>query len=125
VQTSPPHDALRNGIRERANGIEEDLVRAALITASLLASMWPWAVRYMARIHNLTASSVLLEYITPIESWNRDIGYLNPIPNVAKLQAFGHAGYAYIPAGKRVKGDKFAPWAERGYLVSMIGEHIY
>jgi hypothetical protein len=125
VQTSPPHDASRNGIGERVNGIEEDLVRAALIAAGLPASMWPWAAEYTARIQNLTASSILPGYITPIESWNRGIGYPNPIPNVAKLQAFGHAGYTQIPAGKCVKGDKFAPRAERGHLVGMIGEHIY
>jgi hypothetical protein len=109
IQTSPLHDASRNGIAERANGIEEDLVRAALIAAGLPASMWPWAAKYIARIHNLTASSVLPGFITPMESWNRDIGYPNPIPNVAKLQAFGHTGYVHVPIGKRVKGDKFAP----------------
>jgi hypothetical protein len=71
--------------------------------------MWPWAAKYIARIHNLTASSVLLGCITPIESWNRDISYLNPILNVAKLQAFGYTRYVYILISKRVKGDKFAP----------------
>jgi hypothetical protein len=60
-----------------------------------------------------------------MESWNRDMGYANPIPNVAKAQAFGHPGYVFIPPAKRVKGDKFAPRAQRGHLVGMKGERIY
>jgi hypothetical protein len=40
-----------------------------------------------------------------MESWNRDMGYANPVPNVAKAQAFGHPGYVFIPPAKRVKGD--------------------
>ncbi|KAF1936650.1 hypothetical protein EJ02DRAFT_479745 [Clathrospora elynae] len=41
------------------------------------------------------------------------------------MHAFGHTGYVHIPAQKRVQGDKFAPRAERGHLVGMIGESIY
>jgi hypothetical protein len=60
-----------------------------------------------------------------MESWNRDVGYANPVPNIAKAQAFGHPGYVFIPPLKRVKGDKFAPRAQRGHLVGMEGEGIY
>jgi hypothetical protein len=56
----------------------------------------------MARIHNLLLSSVLQGNITPLEAWNRDVGYLNPVPNVANLHAFGHASYVDIPAQTRV-----------------------
>jgi hypothetical protein len=35
VVTSPPYDATRNSIAERANGITEDRTRAALIAAKL------------------------------------------------------------------------------------------
>jgi hypothetical protein len=33
--------------------------------------------------------------------------------------------YVFIPPAKRVKGDKFAPRAQRGHLVGMKGEGIY
>ena len=125
VETSPAYDASRNGIAERANGITEDRTRAALIAAGLPQHLWPYAAKYMARIHNLLSSSVLPGNITPLEAWNRDVGYPNPVPNVANLHAFGHAGYVHIPAQTRVKGDKFAPRACRGHLVGMVGEHIY
>jgi hypothetical protein len=47
------------------------------------------------------------------------------VPNVAKMHAFGHVGYAYIPFNARVKGDKFKPRAYKGHLVGMVGENIY
>ncbi|KAI1509284.1 Reverse transcriptase domain protein [Pyrenophora tritici-repentis] len=125
VVTSPPYDATRNGIAERANGITEDRTRGALIAAKLPIKLWPYAAKYMARIHNLVSNSNLPGKITPLEAWNRSIGYPNPVPNVAKMHAFGHVGYAHIPAQKRVKGDKFAPRAHKGHLVGMIGENIY
>ncbi|KAG9382449.1 rve domain containing protein [Pyrenophora tritici-repentis] len=115
VVTSPPYDATRNGIAERANGITEDRTRGALIAAKLPIKLWPYAAKYMARIHNLVSNSNLPGKITPLEAWNRSIGYPNPVPNVAKMHAFGHVGYAHIPAQKRVKG----------HLVGMIGENIY
>ncbi|KAG9389227.1 rve domain containing protein [Pyrenophora tritici-repentis] len=113
VVTSPPYDATRNGIAERANGITEDRTRGALIAAKLPIKLWPYAAKYMARIHNLVSNSNLPGKITPLEAWNRSIGYPNPVPNVAKMHAFGHVGYAHIPAQKR------------GHLVGMIGENIY
>ncbi|KAA8621799.1 rve domain-containing protein [Pyrenophora tritici-repentis] len=125
VVTSPPYDATRNGIAERANGITEDRTRGALIAAKLPIKLWPYAAKYMARIHNLVSNSNLPGKITPLEAWNRSIGYPNPVPNVAKMHAFGHVGYAHIPAQKRVTGDKFAPRAHKGHLVGMIGENIY
>jgi hypothetical protein len=45
------------------------------------------------------------------------------MPNAAKLHAFGHAGYVHIPAGKRVKGEKFEPRAIRGHLIRMFDKH--
>ncbi|KAF1936369.1 hypothetical protein EJ02DRAFT_427556 [Clathrospora elynae] len=60
-----------------------------------------------------------------MKSWNQDIGYANPIPNIAKAQAFGYPGYVFIPPAKRVKGDKFASCTQRGHLVGMKGEGIY
>jgi hypothetical protein len=125
VITSPPYDATRNGIAERANGITEDRTRAALIAAKLPAKLWPYAAKFMARVHNLISNSKLPGKITPLECWNRSIGYPNPVPNVAKMHAFGHVGYAHIPSQKRVIGDKFAPRAKKGHLVGMAGENIY
>jgi hypothetical protein len=45
--------------------------------------------------------------------------------NVAKLHAFGHAGYVHILAEKRVKGEKFEPRAIRGHLIGMVGQSMY
>jgi hypothetical protein len=123
--TSPPYDASRNGIAERANGIIEDQTRSAMTAAGLPMKLWPYCAKYMVRLQNILSSSVLPGNITPMESWNKDIGYPNTIPNVAKLHAFGHPGYIFIPPQKRVKGDKFAPRAKQGHLVGMKGKHIY
>ncbi|KAF1830687.1 hypothetical protein BDW02DRAFT_608322, partial [Decorospora gaudefroyi] len=112
-------------LRQRANGITEDRARSVLIAANLPMKLWPYAVKYMARIHNLVSNSNFPDRVTPLEVWNRAIGYPNPVPNVAKLHQFGHVGYTHIPAQKRVRGDKFAPRAHKGHLVGMIGEHIY
>jgi hypothetical protein len=125
LTTSPPYDASRNGIAERANGITENRTRSAIIAAGLPMKLWPYCAKYMVRLHNLLSSSALPDNITPLECWNKDVGYPNTIPNVAKLHAFGHPGYVFIPPQKRVKGDKFVPRAERGHLVGMKGEHIY
>jgi hypothetical protein len=41
--------------------------------------------------------------------------------NVAKLHAFGYAGYVHILAEKRVNSEKFKPRAIRGYLIGIVG----
>jgi hypothetical protein len=79
----------------------------------------------MVRLPNLLSSSVLPDNITPMECWNKDVGYPNTVPNVAKVNAFCYPGYIFIPPQKWVKGDKFVPRAERGHLVGMKGEHRY
>jgi hypothetical protein len=71
--TSPPYDASRNGIAERANGITEDRIRASMIASGLPMRIWPYCARYLARLHNLISNSTLPGKITPMESWNRDI----------------------------------------------------
>ena len=76
-------------------------------------------------MHNLISNSNLLGKITPLECWNRSISYSYLVLNVAKIHAFRHIGYAYIPSYKRVTGDKFAPRAKKGHLVGMAGENIY
>jgi hypothetical protein len=68
VETSPPYDASRNGIAERANGINEERTRAALIQSGLPMNLLPYAAKYMARIHNLLSSSVLPGQITSMEA---------------------------------------------------------
>jgi hypothetical protein len=125
IDTSLPYNASRNGIAERANGVDEDRTRSAIIASGLPISLWLYAARYIVRLHNHLSNSSLLGMITPMEAWNRDVGYLNPVPNVAKLYAFSYTGYVYIPPQKRVKGDKFQPRAVKGHLVGMIGESIY
>jgi hypothetical protein len=67
VVTLPPYDATRNSIAERANGITEDRIRAALIAAKLLLKLWPHAAKFIARVHNLISNSNLLGKITPLE----------------------------------------------------------
>jgi hypothetical protein len=37
------------------------------------------------------------------------------------VHAFGYAGYVYILAEKRVKGERFKPYAICGYLVRIVG----
>jgi hypothetical protein len=69
---------------------------------------------------NLSSLAITTSVIVPTP-----YSYANFIPNVAKAQAFGHPGYVFIPPAKRVKGDKFAPRAQRGHLVGMKGEGIY
>jgi hypothetical protein len=123
--TSPPYNVSRNGIAEQANGITEDQIRASMITSSLPMRIWLYCARYMAWLHNLISNSTLPGKNTPMESWNQDMGYANPIPNVAKVQAFGHPSYVFIPPAKRVRGNKFAPRAQRGHLVGMKGEGVY
>jgi hypothetical protein len=125
VEASPPYEPTRNGRAERANGITEDRTRAALIAAGLPKSFWPYAAKYIIRLRNLSVTSAPDGNITPQEAWNRALNYPNPIPNVAKMHAFGHTGYVHIPAAKRIKGDKFEPRAAYGHLVSMVGESIY
>lgn len=125
VITSPPYDASRNGIAERANGLETTRVRSALIAAKLPKALWPFAASYMVRLHNVTSCSVLPGMITPMEAWNRDVGWPNPVPNVAHLQAFGHTGYVHIPEASRTKGDKFEARAVIGRFMGLNGEHIY
>jgi hypothetical protein len=98
VVTSLPYDATRNSIAKRANGITEDRIRAALIAAKLLLKLWLYAAKFIAQVHNLISNSNLLGKITPLECWNRSISYPNLVPNVAKIHAFGHIGYAYIPS---------------------------
>jgi hypothetical protein len=83
------------------------------------------AAKYITRLLNLTATSALEGDVTPIKLWNRGVSCPNPVPNVAKMHAFGHTGYVYIPSEKRVKGEKFEPRALPGYLVGMVGELIY
>jgi hypothetical protein len=61
----------------------------------------------MARIHNVLSNNNLPRKITLLECWNRDVGYPNPVSNVAKMHAFGYVGYTYILEQKRVKGNKF------------------
>jgi hypothetical protein len=68
VETSPAYDASQNGIAERANSITEDRTRAALVAAGLPQHLWPYAAKYIARIHILLSSSVLLGNITPLEA---------------------------------------------------------
>jgi hypothetical protein len=123
--TSPPYDASRNGIAERTNNITEDRTHSAMTAAGLPMKLWLYCAKYMVCLQNLLSSSILPGNITPMESWNKDVGYPNTIPNVAKLHAFGHPGYIFIPLQKRVKGDKFVPRAEQGHLVGMKSKHIY
>jgi hypothetical protein len=125
IEASPPYDPTRNGRAERANGITEDRVRAALIAAGLPKSFWPYSAKYVIRLRNLSVTSAPDSNITPQEAWNRALKYPNTVPNVAKVHAFGHTGYVHISAAKRVKGDKFEPRAARGHLVGMVGESIY
>ncbi|KAI1544902.1 rve domain containing protein, partial [Pyrenophora tritici-repentis] len=105
VEASPPYEPTRNGRAERANGITENRIRAALIAAGLPACFWPMAAHYIIRLRSLSVTSAPNGDITPLEAWNRALNYPNPIPNVAKMHAFGHTGYVHIPAQKRVKGD--------------------
>lgn len=79
----------------------------------------------MARLHNVLSNSSLPVKITLLGAWNRDVGYLNLVPNIASMHAFSYVGYAYTPKQKRVKGNKFAPRAVKGYLVGIVGDYIY
>jgi hypothetical protein len=67
VITSPLYNATCNSIAKRANSITEDRTRAALIAAKLLAKLWPYAVKFIARVHNLISNSKLPGKITPLE----------------------------------------------------------
>jgi hypothetical protein len=69
IETLPPYDATRNGIAERANGVDEDRTRAALQAAGLPPNLWPYryAAKYMARLHNLLSCSALPGRVTPME----------------------------------------------------------
>jgi hypothetical protein len=79
----------------------------------------------MAHVHNVLSNNNLPRKITLLECWNRDVGYPNPVPNVAKMHAFSYVGYTHIPEQKRVKGNKFQLQAVKGHLVGMIGDYIY
>ena len=125
IEASPPYDPTRNGRAERANGITAARIRTALIAAGLPKEFWPWASEYITYLRNLSVTSAPDGDTTPLEAWNRELNYPNPVPNVAKLQAFGHAGYVYIPAEKRVKGEKFEPRTIRGHLIGMVGQSMY
>lgn len=125
IEPSPPYEPTRNGIAERANAIVMNRVRAALIAADLPEHLWPYAVKYMVRLHNFSVTNGTNGDATPHEIWHSELQYPNPVPNVALTQAFGQPGYVHIPTAKRIKGQKFAPRAVRGHLVGMIGESIY
>ncbi|KAF1829151.1 hypothetical protein BDW02DRAFT_457689, partial [Decorospora gaudefroyi] len=64
LMTSPPHDASRNGVAERANSITEDRIRASMIASSLPIRLWPYCAQYVARLHNLISNSTLPGKIT-------------------------------------------------------------
>jgi hypothetical protein len=125
IEASPPYGPTCNGRAERANGITEDCVRAALIAADLPKSFWPYAAKYVVCLRNLSVTSAPGGNTTPQEAWNRALKYPNTVPNVDKVHAFGHNGYVYIPMAKRAKGNKFEPRAAREHLVGMMGESIY
>ena len=67
VVKSPPYDATRNSIAKRANDITEDRTCATLIAAKLPPKLWPYAAKFMARVHNLISNSNLPGKITPLE----------------------------------------------------------
>ena len=119
------YDTTRNSIARRANGITKDRTRAALIAAKLLLKLQLYTAKFIAYVHNLISNSNLLGKITPFKCQNCSISYSNLVLNVVKIHAFGHISYAYIPSQKRVTGDKFAPRAKKGHLVSIAGENIY
>jgi hypothetical protein len=119
------NDPTRNGRAERANGITEDHVRAALIAANLHKSFWPYAAKYVVCLRNLSVTSTPDGDTTPQEAWNRALKYPNTVPKITKVHASGHTGYIHIPAAKRIKGNKFELRAACGHLVSMVGESIY
>jgi hypothetical protein len=125
-RTSVAYQAWQNGVAERANSIIETMGRAMLQAClHLPPTFWPWACNYAANLSNLTITRLHQGRMTPLEAWNRAVGNPKPVPNIAHLEAFGHAGYVHIPQQKRTRSAKFNPNGIKAYLVGMDGSSIY
>lgn len=114
--TSAPSHHSQNGIAERANGVITEKARAMLIDSQLSAHLWPEAVATAVYLANRSPTSVNPDFQSPLAYLRTTLG-LPFESNAEHLRAFGAVAYVHIPPEKRLKGEKFEPHAQRGYLV--------
>ena len=98
----------QNGVAEVANRVLLEKLTATLIHSGLEKKFWPYVLKAMAYVRNLSPASG--RQITPYEAWHKEV------PDLSHLRVIGSRGFAKMPSAKRKKmDDKTVPCRLLGY----------
>ncbi|RKK17238.1 hypothetical protein BFJ67_g17769, partial [Fusarium oxysporum f. sp. cepae] len=98
----------QNGVAEVANRVLLEKLTTTLIHSGLEKKFWPYVLKSMAYIRNLSPASG--RQITPYEAWHKEV------PDLSHFRVIGSRGFAKMPSAKRKKmDDKTIPCRLLGY----------
>src|SRR5437667_7720593 len=103
-----------NGISERLNRTQNDMVRTMLIHSHLPQSFWSEALQHAVYIKNHLPHSAI-SYNTPFSLWHDQL-----ITPIGHIRSFGCIVYAEIPKERRPNLSKYLPRAYKGCLLQQI-----
>lgn len=96
--------------------------RTIRISANLPENLWPEIVRAAGYLINRTPAKQL-EWRSPLEDLQTNMGVTNPKPRIAHLRTYGCRDYSLIY--KIPKKQKLRPRAQIGYLIGYQSSNIF
>ena len=108
-----PHCQLQNGLAERAIGTLLDMANCMLVESGLQRKYWGYAVKYAAKVSNVTPTSVL-NGLMPYEM------YYGCPPKITMYHTFGCLCFHQVPKDQH---KKFTPKSEHCLFLGLSNNH--